>query len=495
MGLRLSAVVVLLGMICTLFLAFAPGAHTAAPPTTDSPFGFLTSFFPQKRPPPEEMEARRRSMDLPRTPADVPPYSTALELGVRWERPTSPIIDWGLVQRDRGAVVSGKYDWTIPDRFLAPVPRDLNLVVTITVGDRPLEPGTWKFRAPQARENFLAFVRKTVERYDGDGVDDMPGLKNPVRFWQIENEPEARTPRPPQDKPKPNTDWEGFAEIVQLATAAIRAADPGARVLCAGTFSPPAPARERLWQNFWLPLIGKLNGKGPDIFDLHWFDANYRDSYPAYKRFREALDQNGFRGAEIWITETGSSSREGELHQAIDLVKRFVYPLGYGVKRVFWAWALVEGWPPFTCESIFDYTGLIYDGNCPGDPGYGIRKLGYHTYALMTRKLAGADFSSIATLSSGENDVFVYRLTRPGGDVHVVWRDGAEKANAGTYTLAGVADGAYLVTEAVPAAAEGKEIAAFSESIFASKQVQASGGALRLDLSSRPVYVERAPSR
>ena len=432
-------------------------------------------------------------MDLAGAPADEPPYATALELGVRWERPSSPVIDWHWVQRGREAIQSGTYDWTVPDRFLSRVPRELNLVVTITVGMKPLVPGTWKFIAPPVREAYRAFVRKAVERYDGDGVDDMPGLKNPVRFWQIENEPEAHTERPARGKPQPNTDWEGFAEFVQLGADAVRAADPGARVLCAGTFSPPAPARERLWQDFWLPLIRKLGGRGPDIFDLHWFDVRYRDSYPAFRAFRDALDRNGFGNAEIWITETGASSRESEQSQAGEVVKRFVYPLAYGVKRVFWAWALVEGYPPFTCESIFDYTGLVYDGNCPGDPGYGVRKLGYYTYALLTRKLAGASFPSTATLCSGENGVFAYKFPKPGEAVYVLWSDAATAGETTPYALTGVDDGAYLVTEAVPAAAGGGEIAAFGTGIFASKLVQSAGGALRLDLSTRPVYVERAP--
>ncbi|MBI5367041.1 MAG: hypothetical protein HZA54_08385 [Planctomycetes bacterium] len=37
----------------------------------------------------------------------------------------------------------------------------------------------------------LTFVRAAVERYGGDGVDDMPGLRVPIRPWQVENEPEG----------------------------------------------------------------------------------------------------------------------------------------------------------------------------------------------------------------------------------------------------------------------------------------------------------------
>lgn len=36
---------------------------------------------------------------------------------------------------------------------------------------------------------YINFLTKTVERYDGDGIDDMPGLVNPILYWEFLNEP------------------------------------------------------------------------------------------------------------------------------------------------------------------------------------------------------------------------------------------------------------------------------------------------------------------
>ena len=33
-----------------------------------------------------------------------------------------------------------------------------------------------------------------VERYDGDGLDDMPGFEYPIRHWEIGNEPDVQSP-------------------------------------------------------------------------------------------------------------------------------------------------------------------------------------------------------------------------------------------------------------------------------------------------------------
>lgn len=37
---------------------------------------------------------------------------------------------------------------------------------------------------------YKIFLTKLVDRYDGDGKNDMPGLKIPIRAWEVWNEPE-----------------------------------------------------------------------------------------------------------------------------------------------------------------------------------------------------------------------------------------------------------------------------------------------------------------
>ena len=68
------------------------------------------------------------------------------------------------------------------------------------------------------------FVRALVERYDGDGKEDMPGLKKPVRFWQVGNEPDLAS-----------SDWEGYANLVQITTTAVKASCSHCQVAMGGT--------------------------------------------------------------------------------------------------------------------------------------------------------------------------------------------------------------------------------------------------------------------
>lgn len=47
---------------------------------------------------------------------------------------------------------------------------------------------------PEYRDLYAAWIRGVVERYDKDGKDDMPGLKYPIRFYEIEVEFTSYTP-------------------------------------------------------------------------------------------------------------------------------------------------------------------------------------------------------------------------------------------------------------------------------------------------------------
>jgi len=502
----------------------------------DSPFGFTTSFYAPKRKSNEEMMKKRKNFDFDGKPGDNPPYATAIELGVKWERQSNPVLDWSFVQRDKDSIINGKFNWDIPDNFLKRIPEDLNIVVTINVNPMLLRPGTWEFVVPQAKESYIEFVKKAVERYDGDGEDDMPGLKNPVKYWQVENEPEVQIKKKQgggpggqggQGGPPPGmnqrrgpggpggpggfggqvpqgrgpqgpgmmggqtqkgSEWMGFLELINITSDAVKSADESAKILSGGIVSPPPQMRAELINEFWLPLIKALDENSIDIFDFHWFDDSIIDSYETYKTLRNALDENGLTNVDIWMTETGSSSKEGEKGQAIQVIKRYVFPLSYGVKKIFWAWALVEGWPPFDCQSMFEYTGLIYDGNCQGDPGFGVKKLSFYAYKQMTEKLKDSQWDNIETISNGKNSIYAYKFPQEEKDVYVLWY---EKTSGKTsFNLKVAENSKYTVTEAIPNVSEGKQLSSASKNIFTTKTLTSSGTTLSIEISSVPVFVE-----
>lgn len=74
--------------------------------------------------------------------------------------------------------------------------------------------------------NYQAWISAVVERYDGDGVSDMPGLATPIRYYEIESE--AQHP----------VYWNGSAEeyvqLLKLAYEAAHRADPQTHVVLSG---------------------------------------------------------------------------------------------------------------------------------------------------------------------------------------------------------------------------------------------------------------------
>ncbi len=70
-------------------------------------------------------------------------------------------------------------------------------------------------------DDYQAWVGALVERYDGDGVDDMPGLVRPVRHWVVGGE---WTGFWPQD------DADSYLHVLDLTREAALAADPTAQL-------------------------------------------------------------------------------------------------------------------------------------------------------------------------------------------------------------------------------------------------------------------------
>ena len=367
-------------------------------------------------------------------------FDFAEQIGVRWHRPGLYLM-WVLGQPD---LSSDNYTWELFDRDVRAVPPGMrqmrNLCVChdamVQIPRRPLleavkrpqidvsqhvEGTTYR---PKNVVKYQRWVRAVVERYDGDGVDDMPGLTAPIRYWQVDNEPPRRR--------------EGYADLVRITSQAVKEADPTAKVLIGGLEIPFDDYRERIYEREKLPILQQLQGKGIDIVDLHWFGLlDEAMKLPkAIKRVRKDLKQYGFENTSIWFTEMGTYSgtphhRRGhplpfqsERQQATEMVKRHVVALGEGIEKLFWAWGMIEGFVNVHDNDYFDNTGFVYDGIGPGDPGRGTEKIVYWTYQRMTGLLQQWDGQPPEKVSLGE-EVVCYRFRTAAADraVLVVWQE------------------------------------------------------------------------
>lgn len=393
-----------------------PSASVLKP--DDSPFGFHPASI--------------NSMD----------YRYARDIGVVWDRGGLYLM-WVLVQPD----IRKGYDWQRFDEYFRSLPPGMMSLKNITVAhdgmvnikgrsdiagkvDRNeidlsehLEGTTYR---PKDSDAYSSWVKAAVERYDGDGIDDMPGLRTSVKHWQVDNEPPRLR--------------EGYTDLVLITSEAVKEADPQAKVLIGGLQLPCGEDRKiRNYYRTQAPLLKELKGRAIDIADFHWFGlaGEWRMLPEAIAIVKDDLKRYGFNDIQIWFTEMGTYSgrpsagteenlpSQSEREQASEMIKRYTVALSEGVEKIFWAWGMQEGFQTITDNDYFDNTGFIYDGIGPGDPGRGTKKIIYYTHKKMAQFLQYWDGNAPQKVEIDVN-TFAYRFRFHGPEdigIIVAWID------------------------------------------------------------------------
>lgn len=255
-------------------------------------------------------------------------YLTAV--GAGWMRPHPGPAVWEMMQSEDG----GAYDWTRMDTVVTRAQNNnIKLLVTIwpfaawdqvrhdnfercEVSDNdiflPNKEGEDKgqqdylpaFRCnPYDWEEYEAWVEALVERYDGDGKQDMENLTLPVRYWEVMNEPDL----PGSDELDFYQDgMDEYYTLLKRTFKAIRRSDKTAEVLIAGAagsstdqegefldfYSNLFTAHPKTKQYFTVGNIHHISPEGDGDFNVG-----------AYKNL---LEDFGITKKPIWVTEAGA---------------------------------------------------------------------------------------------------------------------------------------------------------------------------------------------
>ena len=94
-------------------------------------------------------------------------------------------------------------------------------------------------------EDYKTFLVKLVDRYDGDGSNDMPGLTKPIVYWDVMNEPEF-------DMFFKGSE-EDFVEIFNFSSKVIKKQQPDSVIVMAGA-AGMFPENKKYWKSA-LPKI------------------------------------------------------------------------------------------------------------------------------------------------------------------------------------------------------------------------------------------------
>jgi hypothetical protein len=197
---------------------------------------------------------------------------------------------------------------------------------------------------------FKNYLSQMVERYDGDGQNDMPGLKIPIKYWEIMNEPTMQGGSTggmgEELKFFVGTPAE-YVDILKASYQTIKAADPEAKVLHAGM-----AGMNQNFQDFWDQVFALNIGDYFDIANIHTISTDeYREDLYAIK-FKAFLEKYNLGDKPIWITEVqfGSLTEKPENIDEFDrlMARATIFSLAQGADKLFY----IENW--FYWDNVFE---------------------------------------------------------------------------------------------------------------------------------------------
>lgn len=323
-----------------------------------------------------------------------------------------------------------------------------------------------------------------------------------------------------------------YTNSVIDSSEVLRRLSPQSKIVLAGAGTGKG-LQDGSQSDFYKRVFSKLkqtnlNYEPFDSWESHWFGGvkNYKVNTAigggyGVKDFIKFLRGNGYGDKEFVIraggTYSGQDIRErkgfmdnyqSEQDQANFLVKRFVYNLANGAKKI--AWSTIYERDKYQGEDHvhFQYISLIHDGYpdgvsknqkcvegwlpCP-DPGRGVKKLSYYAYKKMVEVLRGSDWDNIQVIRES-GGIYIYKFIpklisgkiKNGKNIWVVWSDNQENQSI---TITGISSVRIKISEAIPKYKLGEEVVDYLTA-FNAETKTVSGGKIVLTPKNGPVFVE-----
>jgi len=312
--------------------------------------------------------------------------------GVMWDRaamdgrPVDEAAQWALMRRSGVESARVVFSWAQaqPEAGVEPdfshIDAKVEMAARAGVGLLPVVLYTPDWAAtyptrhgtpPKFPSDYAAFVTRLVRRYGPQGTfwDERPDVpRRPLRDWQIWNEPHFDF-----YWYTPEGSWAPeYVKLLRAAKSAIRAEDPGARVVLAGF-------ADASWK--MLNAAYKAGARGAfDVATINLFTGNPGFVMTAARLTRHVLKRARDFRKPIWVTETTFPAAKGEVPTPEkDWQRRWyttksgmasrltdLYRLGrvnarrLRLQRIYWyTWASSYNGR----DDLFDYSGLVKVGD------------------------------------------------------------------------------------------------------------------------------------
>lgn len=458
-------------------------------------------------------------------------YSLA---GANWTKITN--VAWEAIEPARPVGGKHKYNWTRLDDYVTEYQaHNYNILTELksksswglpVLKDGTAWGGAYLSALPREQhiDDYADFVRNVVERYDADGIKDMPGLRMPILHYEIESEAAnyGFWTGPAKD----------YIRMLRVAYAAAKEANPDVQVVLSGInlgdWVHDMPTEGQLAQRIEekdfrtrMTVMKVLNFvketlKEEDYFDIVEFHSNedYRSMAGVVDWIRREMRKNGYE-KPIWIGDALSvpslkisvpgkvgynpylAKNGDEVYQAVkttgrrtagqrklvdwyqakqsdDLVKKFVLAMYLGTEGVMMG--LSHDWPGFLLHN-FQFAGLMDTSVVRTKPypvlGVKAKRPAWYGFKQVTEKLKGAE--TIQKIDAGP-DVYVFKLIVKNKPVFVCW---AERENA-----------KVKIDVDAPAVVKESVIRDRGQTRARPEFVEAEDGTVDLALSPVPVFLE-----
>lgn len=381
------------------------------------------------------------------TPLDISQYGA--DLGVHWSR--LPID-----------VTGSNYSTVVCDSNLQLL-QAANVVPYGIIN--PSNVGNQSF--PTA-DQFAQAVTRLVERYDGDGVDDMSGLTHPILVWEFLNEySSAGTPA----YPTASFTQSDFIEMIQQGYEAMIAACPDCRLAYDPFNDDDATA-----------LLQVFPAANISIIAYHTYAPL---DYPSYSgdsyyvlNFEQFLQNLGLGGKEIWVTEYAFYDHQGMVRPTgtipgtqEDNARWWVQTTGWGFGTGLFSKVIyTEITPPAAAsdDPVLGWMTLLDTSDNKRQIYYGMKK--------MIELIDGYQSVTQLDIATG---VYAFKFVMGDCNTYLLWG----KENTGfqdTVTLSGLLADQVTIISSVPD----------STGSFETSSQTVSGGTISLSLTQSPVYVQ-----
>lgn len=288
-------------------------------------------------------------------------------IGGAWARPHPGPFIWGFIEKEKGE----EYDFEQTDEYVREAQENnISLLPTLwpfanwdqednpecKVSEKDVflceDPlgikdlgncGIPSYRCkPNDMEAYKEFLSALVERYDGDGINDMPGLKIPIKYWEISNEPDMQS----EELTFFIGDEQDYFELLKESYNTIKETCEDCKVLHAG-----CAGQQEEFLLFWENVFELGGGNYFDIGNIHFIGSGDLSTLNT-KAFKDLMNEYNI-DKPVWVTEAEFPSQDS------DVLSSSQGAFNAGAEKIFFVGFKVGGHAPTDGEYSNVYKEVV----------------------------------------------------------------------------------------------------------------------------------------